>query len=104
MDGNSRFAKIHLLKSKVSDGVNNHLKEYIIWAERQAGRMVYTKKHSVKQVLTDKGGEFINDAMEAWYNSRGIEHIQLNLCERTHQLLVAMTKATMQQAGFPRSL
>ncbi|KAE9288793.1 hypothetical protein PF008_g26045 [Phytophthora fragariae] len=67
--------------------------------------------HKVVQVLTDKGGEFVNEAMEAWYNSRGIEHIQvgpkssqLKLCERTHQSLVEMTKAMMEQSGLPRSL
>ncbi|GMF24181.1 unnamed protein product [Phytophthora fragariaefolia] len=32
--------------------------------------------YTVKQVLKAKGGKFVNEAMEAWYNSRGIEHIQ----------------------------
>ncbi|POM70732.1 Hypothetical protein PHPALM_12790 [Phytophthora palmivora] len=80
MNGYSRFVKIHLLKSKVSGVVNNHIQEYTIWAERQAGRMVkkmYTKKHSVKQVFADKGGGIINDAMEARCNSQGIEQIQV---------------------------
>ncbi|OWZ09298.1 hypothetical protein PHMEG_00018022 [Phytophthora megakarya] len=51
---------------KASDIVNNHLKEYVLWAKRQAGRLV--KKvltYKIKQVLTDKGGEFVNEAMEA---------------------------------------
>lgn len=67
--------------------------------------------HSVRQVLTDKGGEFVNLQMQEWYKAQGIEHVlvgpkssQLNLCERTHQSLVEMTKATMRDAGFPRSL
>jgi hypothetical protein len=67
--------------------------------------------HSVRQVLTDKGGEFVNMQMQEWYKTQGIEHVlvgpkssQLNLCERTHQSLVEMTKATMKDAGFPRSL
>ncbi|KAG4062838.1 hypothetical protein PC123_g2278 [Phytophthora cactorum] len=49
--------------------------------------------------------------MESWYATKGIEHIrlgpknsQLNLCERAHQSLVAMIKATMEHAGFSRSL
>ncbi|KAE9045518.1 hypothetical protein PR002_g2177 [Phytophthora rubi] len=112
MDGYSRLVTVHMLKNKSSEVVNNHLKEYVLWAERQAGRMI--KKvitHKVMQVLTDKGGEFVSEAMEAWYNSRGIEHIQvgpkssqLNLCERTHQSLVEMTMAMMVQSGLPRSL
>jgi transposase InsO family protein len=112
MDGYSRFVTVHMLKSKSSVVVNNHLKEYVLWAERQAGRMIrQVITYTVKQVVTDKGGEFVNEAMEAWYNSRGIEHIQvgpkssqLNLCERTHQSLVEMTKAMMENAGLPRSL
>ncbi|POM61900.1 Gag/pol Polyprotein [Phytophthora palmivora] len=61
MNGYSRFVKIHLLKSKT-------------------GRMLKkmdTKKHSVKQVFTDKDGGIINDAMEARCNSQGIEQIQV---------------------------
>ncbi|KAE9322089.1 hypothetical protein PF001_g4579 [Phytophthora fragariae] len=49
--------------------------------------------------------------MAAWYRAHGIEHIrvgpkrsQLNLCERTHQSIVEMTKALMHHAGFPKSL
>ncbi|OWZ11591.1 Integrase, catalytic core protein [Phytophthora megakarya] len=78
MDGFSRFVTIHLLKSKASDIVNNHLKEYVLWAKRQAGRLV--KKvltYKIKQVLTDKSGEFVSEAMETWYHSRGIEHVQV---------------------------
>lgn len=60
---------------------------------------------------TDNGGEFVTDAMDAWYGSHRIEPIrvgpkssQLNLCERTHQSIVEMTKASMHHAGFPKSL
>ncbi|KAE8892049.1 hypothetical protein PF003_g24094 [Phytophthora fragariae] len=119
MDGYSRFVTIHLLKSKSSTVVNQHMKEYVLWAERQAGRhkieQVLTRtvnlKYRVHQVQTDKGGEFVNTDIDAWYKAHGIEHIlvgpkssQLNLCERTHRSLVEMTKATMHDAGFPRSL
>jgi len=101
MDGYSRFVTVHMIKSKSSGVVNNYLKEYVLWAERQAGRMIrQVITYTVKQVFTDKGGD-----MEAWYNSRGIEHIQvgpkssqLNLCERTHQSLVEMTKVMMENA------
>ena len=48
----------------------------------------------LKQVLTDKGQEFLNKAMAQWYQKRGIVHTrvgpkasQLNLVERTHQAL-----------------
>jgi hypothetical protein len=111
MDGYSRYVTVKLLTSKSSTVVNQHLKEYVLWAERQAGRAVEEVSFEVKQVLTDKGGEFVNIAMKDWYASQGIEYIrvgpkssQLNLCERTHQSLVEMTKATMLQAGFPVSL
>ncbi|KAE9033053.1 hypothetical protein PR001_g10331 [Phytophthora rubi] len=114
MDGFSRFVTMHLLTSKASEVINERIKEYILWAERQAGRSkrgVNRIKYLVQQVCTDKGGEFVNDAMAAWYRAHGIEHIrvgpkssQLNMCERTHQSIVEMTKASMHHAGFPKSL
>ncbi|KAE8892612.1 hypothetical protein PF003_g23223 [Phytophthora fragariae] len=114
MDGFSRFVTMHLLTSKASEVINERIKEYILWAERQAGRSkrgVNRITYLVQQVCTDKGGEFVNDAMAAWYRAHGIEHIrvgpkssQLNLCERTHQSIVEMTKASMHHAGFPKSL
>ncbi|GMF63787.1 unnamed protein product [Phytophthora fragariaefolia] len=111
MDGYSRYVTVKLLNSKSSTVVNQHLKEYVLWAEWQAGRAVDKILFEVKQVLADKGGEFVNTAMTDWYALQGIEHIrvgpkrsQFNLCERTHQSLVEMTKATMLQAGFPVSL
>ena len=65
----------------------------------------------MKQVLSDKGSEFCNDAMEAWYRSKGIVHVkvelkssQLNLCERTLQSIKGITKSPMTHAAFPRSL
>ncbi|KAE9138475.1 hypothetical protein PF010_g950 [Phytophthora fragariae] len=119
MDGFSRFVTLHMLTSKSSEVVNRHIKEYVLWAERQAGRhkvrQVLTRTlhvvYKVYQILTDKGGEFVNTEMEPWYKAHGIEHVlvgpkssQLNLCERTHQSLVEMMKASMHDAGFPRSL
>ncbi|POM64070.1 Transposon Polyprotein integrase [Phytophthora palmivora] len=114
MDGFSRFVKLHLLKSKSSSIVNKYIKEYVWWALRQAGRNknnAVNVTYIVRQVLTDKGGEFVNTTMKVWYELNGIEHIrvgpkssQLNSCERTHQSLVEMTKAMMYHAGFPRSL
>lgn len=116
MDGFSRFVTVHMLTGKSSDVVNDHIKEYVLWAERQAGRRENNGegvkvKYLVQQMLTDKGGEFVNSEIEKWYASKGIEHIkvgpkssQLNLCERTHQSLVEMTKAMMHHAGFPRAL
>ncbi|KAE9285694.1 hypothetical protein PF008_g26855 [Phytophthora fragariae] len=114
MDGFSRFVTMHMLTSKASGVINERIKEYILWAERQAGRSkrgVNRIKYLVQQVCTDKGGEFVNDTMADWYRAHGIEHIrvgpkssQLNLCERTHQSIVEMTKAFMHHAGFPKSL
>ncbi|POM70331.1 Integrase catalytic core protein, partial [Phytophthora palmivora] len=108
-DGISRFVTMHILTSKASKTVKDHIKEYILWAERQAG--ANRIKYVVQQVLTDKGGEFVNEVMKKWYHVHGIEHIrvgpksaQLNLCERTHQSIVEMTKAMMHHAGFSKSL
>ena len=111
MDGCSNFITIKLLTSNNGKKVNHHMQEYILWEERQAGRYISNCSYKVKQVLSDKGREFCNDAMEAWYRSKGIVHVkvgpkgsQLNLCERTHQSIEGMTKSTMAHAGFLRSL
>lgn len=123
MDGFSRFITAYLLKSKESAVVNEHMKQYVLWAEQQAGRNVKmviqcchsadhgVVKYPVKQVLTDKGGEFVNQEMKLWYATHGIEHIQvgphssqLNPCERAHQTLISMTKAMMQQSRLPLPL
>ncbi|OWY91894.1 Transposon Polyprotein integrase, partial [Phytophthora megakarya] len=97
------------------------MQQCVLWADRQAGRgtkkivqrefePAENEKFPVQRVLTDKGCEFVNTAIEHWYAARGIEHIKvgprsshLNPCERTHQSLMEMTKVQMQAAGFPRS-
>ncbi|KAG3105624.1 hypothetical protein PC121_g374 [Phytophthora cactorum] len=111
LDGYSRFMTVHLLKDKDSKVVNKHMREYVHWAERQAGRSSSGQTYKVKPILSDKGGEFFNEEIDAWYDAKGIEHVkvgpkssQLNLCERSHQSLEGMTKATLAHAGFPRSL
>ncbi|KAG3014400.1 hypothetical protein PC121_g14430 [Phytophthora cactorum] len=111
LDGYSRFVTVHLLKDKDSKVVNNHMREYGHWAERQVGRNASGQTYKVKQILSDKGGEFFNEGIDAWYDAKGIEHVkvgakssQLNLCERTHQSLEGMMKTTMPQAGFSRRL
>lgn len=66
MDGYARFVTVHMLKNKSSEVVNYNVKDYVPWAERQAGRMIqkgFTFK--VKQVHTVKDGKFVNEAMEA---------------------------------------
>jgi uncharacterized protein (UPF0147 family) len=121
MDGYSRYLTVHLLTSKDATTVNKHMKNYVLWAERQAGRRIGTiiqreelengVKFPVQQVWTDKGGEFVNRAIDDWYAARGIEHekvgpksSQLNLCERAHQSLSDMAKTMMKQSGLPSSL
>ncbi|KAG4045392.1 hypothetical protein PC123_g19205 [Phytophthora cactorum] len=126
MDGFSRFITTYMLKSKTEDEVNGLMKQYIAWAERQHGRRVDTVMTRrwcgessdeddemigpVKQVLTDKGREFCNNAIKHWYAKKGIVHTkvgpkssQLNLVERSHQTLISMVKTMMHDSGLPRS-
>jgi hypothetical protein len=72
--------------------------------------MAESERFPVQLILTDKGSEFVNKEMAAWYAARGIEHVKvgpksshLNPCERVHQTLITMMKAAMHSAGFPRS-
>ena len=60
MDGYSRFITIPLLTSKDSKKLNQHMQEYIQWAERQAGRHTSNCSYKVKRVHSDKGGDFCN--------------------------------------------
>ena len=85
------------------------MQQYIAWAERQGGHGLLLCEPAnrtdgssvpVQHVLTDKGGEFVNDGIDTWYAVKGIVHLkvgskssQLNPCERAHQTLVTMTKA-----------
>ncbi|GMF24339.1 unnamed protein product [Phytophthora fragariaefolia] len=121
MDGWSRFLTVHLLTNKSAATVNALIQQYVVWAERQGGRGIKkiiqrefepteSARFPVRHILTDKGGEFVNSAINGWYASRGIEHIRvgpktshLNPCERAHQSLMAMVKAHMHASGFPRS-
>ncbi|KAJ0391316.1 hypothetical protein ATCC90586_012095 [Pythium insidiosum] len=87
MDAYSRFLTVHLLTSKKASVVNALMKQYVLWAERHAGRGIRRivqrevlddkgLEYPVEQVLTDKGREFVNGEMDDWYKSRGIEHIK----------------------------
>ena len=40
---------------------NEHMREYVPWAERQASQNVGGSAYIAKQVLTDEGGKFVND-------------------------------------------
>ncbi|DBA00438.1 TPA: hypothetical protein N0F65_012969 [Lagenidium giganteum] len=93
MDSFSRYIKVVLLTTKTASMVNQRVKERILWTERQFGI------RSVRRVLTDKGGEFVNAEIDAWYAVRGIEHVKvglksshLNTVERQHQTIASMTK------------
>lgn len=122
MDAFTKYITVHLLTSKAANVVNPLMHQYVSWAERQVGRTVDkivqrqlvdgTNRiiYTVRRVLTDKGGEFVNRDIDDWYATRGIEHVKvgpksshLNPCERSHQSLVLMTKAMMHGAGFNRS-
>ncbi|GMF48126.1 unnamed protein product [Phytophthora fragariaefolia] len=122
MDAYSRFMTTYLLKSRTEEEVNPRMQEYIAWAESQHGvrvGKVVTREvvvddvdgdGLVRQVLTDKGQEFCNVAIERWYKMKGIVHTkvgpnasQLNRVERTHQTLIGMVKTMMHQSGLPPS-
>ena len=79
MDGYSRYVKAYFLKSKTESEVNQHMKNYITWAERQhysqVNRVISRylidnnsdRRFLVRQVLTDKGQEFFNRSIETFY-------------------------------------
>ncbi|KAE9290228.1 hypothetical protein PR003_g25349 [Phytophthora rubi] len=96
---------LYPLKTKNAPEVNAEMIRYIEWTDRQHPTC------KVKNVITDGGGEFENDEMKLWYQSKGIEFLPnpprsspLNPCERAHQTLVHMMKTMLIAAGFPPSL
>ncbi|KAE9182202.1 hypothetical protein PF004_g24314 [Phytophthora fragariae] len=127
MDAYSRFVTTCMLKSRTEDEVNPRMQEYNAWAERQHGLRVGKVETRelivddeegdtvdgvalVRRVLTDKGQEFCNGAMERWFKKKGIVYTkvgpnasQLNPVERTHQTLIGMVKTMMHQSGLPPS-
>ncbi|OWY98892.1 hypothetical protein PHMEG_00030217, partial [Phytophthora megakarya] len=93
MDGYSHFVTTYLMKSRTRSKVNQLMKQYIAWAERQHG--------NVLEKFT----------MELWYKTKGIVHTkvgpkssQLNAVERTHQTLEGMVKTMMHDSGLPKSM
>lgn len=57
MDGYTRYVKVHMMTTKTSEVVNQHITAYVPWVERQAGRQqdgLTRLKYRVHQVLTDK--------------------------------------------------
>ncbi|DBA00157.1 TPA: LOW QUALITY PROTEIN: hypothetical protein N0F65_000480 [Lagenidium giganteum] len=99
VDAFSNFTSVFLLQKKSE--TNHCFEEYISWAEIKQGR-------PIKQVLTDKGGEFVNAEMIEWCKSKGITHIavgpqapQSNPCERANRTLLSLLKSVLKHAGLP---
>ena len=95
---------IYPVKIKEATEVNPLMQRYVQWAERQVSR-------KVKTIVSDNGLGFSNEEMQRWYQEKGIVHCpippnssRLNLCERTQQSIVGMSKAMMLESGFPKSL
>ena len=104
--GYSRYTTVYPLHSKNAPEVNEAMKRYITWAERQF------PNHSVKQVISDGGGKFVDEEMNKWYRAQGIEFLpnpphgsHLDLCGRAHQTLIHMMsmKSMMATARLPKS-
>ncbi|KAE9087048.1 hypothetical protein PF010_g19868 [Phytophthora fragariae] len=104
VDCYTRFTTVYPLKTKNAPEANAEMIRYIEWVDRQHPTC------KVKKVITDGVGEFENDEMKLWYQSKCIEFLSnpprsshLNPCERSHQTLVHMMKTMLIAAGFPPS-
>ncbi|KAG2917915.1 hypothetical protein PC117_g17251 [Phytophthora cactorum] len=53
-------------ESKTAAVANEAMKRYVAWTERQF------IGYKVENMITDGGGEFVNDEMHAWYQKQGI--------------------------------
>ena len=64
MDACSKFVTTtYMLRTKAVSAADAALKQYFAWAERQASRHTRAA-YPVRQLLTDKGGEFVSSEFE----------------------------------------
>ncbi|GMF51654.1 unnamed protein product [Phytophthora fragariaefolia] len=84
MDRWSRFLTVHFLTSMESTLVNELTQQYVVWAERQAGRgikMIFQRefepaasaKLPVQRVLTDKGGQWCHGELVCFTRDRACQ-------------------------------
>ena len=103
LDDYSGLSAVKPLSSKadVADTVRNTL----AYMETQCGAQT-------KAVRTDRGGEYLNKQLAAYFNSRGIRHEktapytpqQNGAAERLNRTLFERIRAMLQDAGLPKDL
>jgi transposase InsO family protein len=98
----SGFSALHFLHSKADTA--NALRDLITWAEAQTG-------YRLRSIRSDQGGEYINQSLNMFLLSRGIEHQmsvprtpqQNSHAECFNQTLLEKSEAMHQHACLPQS-
>lgn len=102
IDDFSRYTKVYLLNNKAE--VKNKLMDFVNLVKNQFD----TKP---KKFNSDRGGEYLNHELQAYFNSEGIEFKftspytpQLNgIAERKNRSLIEMVRCMINDANLPKS-
>lgn len=102
VDGKSRYLEVMILKKKSE--VFACVKKYVAMMANQHGI-------SIKKFYSDNGGEFCNNAMAEYFDSKGIIHIKTapynpmsnGIAERINQTLMTKVRPMLKQANLPHA-
>ncbi len=103
IDDYSRYSVVQPIKSK--DELSRVMKETIAMFERQSGK-------EVKNVRSDRGGEYLAEVMQDYFRTKGILHEktapetpqQNGVAERFNQTLMDKVRTMMKEAELPKGL
>ncbi|GIL57455.1 hypothetical protein Vafri_12688 [Volvox africanus] len=103
LDDCTGFSTVAFTETK--DAVEKKVKIMIETLENQSG-------HRVKEVRTDRGTEFLNSSMSAYFGDKGIIHSttvgytpeQNGAAERLNRTLLEKTRAMLAESGLPQKL
>ncbi|GIL46498.1 hypothetical protein Vafri_3388 [Volvox africanus] len=103
LDDCTGFSTVAFTETK--DAVEKKVKIMIETLENQSG-------HHVKEVRTDRGTEFLNSSMSAYFGNKGIIHgttvgytpEQNGAAERLNRTLLEKTQAMLAESGLPQKL
>ena len=105
IDQCSRFSQVFFLKDKSAVSIHSYIKYFIEFIERNTN-------FCVKRLVTDNGGEFVNEIVNNYFRSKGIIHVtttaytpQSNgLVERKNRSLLNMARCLLNHINLPKKL
>src|SRR5579871_6689769 len=105
IEGKSHFPKYYYLKIKEGNIVLEKFKKYKAWAENVTGKRI-------KILRTDRGGEYVNNAISKYLEECGIEYQRIvpytpqqnGVSERFNRIAIEKTRAILHRENLPLRL